>query len=275
MRAQPLYGALLLGVLVVGAAGGAATADVSAQAHGGPAASDEPADISAVKDKLIVLGDGKKHYLALLPSTDMEAPFFYGNGKAFYAQRVFGGGGEGKEGEMPKAIDKVFWEPRSHQGHAYFNYRDGKYSIGCDKRETVFTPLPDGEMKTMISAAKFYKPHWKYRAYALARDNKGVYYYVDRVREPESSMSFRLWAGPRGAMKPQKMVNVVSDSEGDIFATKSGELRLVLDKHETTWIKNEQKTKLVFLPVEENHVLIYTDLGVYTGEPLGTPCDDL
>ena len=29
------------------------------------------------------------------------------------------------------------------------------------------------------------------------------------------------------------------------------------------------------VPVEDNHVLIYTDLGVYTGEPLGTPCDDL
>jgi hypothetical protein len=27
------------------------------------------------------------------------------------------------------------------------------------------------------------------------------------------------------------------------------------------------------LPVEDNVALIYADLGVYTGQPLGTPCD--
>ena len=29
------------------------------------------------------------------------------------------------------------------------------------------------------------------------------------------------------------------------------------------------------LPREDNHVLIYQDLGVYEGQRLGTPCDDL
>ncbi|MGZ3440551.1 MAG: hypothetical protein ACXVDD_13605, partial [Polyangia bacterium] len=87
--------------------------------------------------------------------------------------------------------------------------------------------------------------------------------------------NFRLWAGMKGAMKLQKMTNVVSDSEGDIFSTKTGSLRLILDKHETTWVANEKKTKLVFLDPADNHIMIYTDLGVYTGEPLGTPCDDL
>ena len=29
------------------------------------------------------------------------------------------------------------------------------------------------------------------------------------------------------------------------------------------------------LPIDDNAVMIYTDLGVYTGQPLGTPCDDL
>ena len=96
------------------------------------------------------------------------------------------------------------------------------------------------------------------------------------MREPEDTKNFRLCAGIKGAMKLQKMTNVVSDSEGDIFSTKTGSLRLVLDKHETIWVQSEKKTKLVFLdPVEDNHVMIYTDLGVYTGEPLGTPCDDL
>jgi hypothetical protein len=28
-------------------------------------------------------------------------------------------------------------------------------------------------------------------------------------------------------------------------------------------------------PIEDNRVFIYTDLGVYAGQRLGTPCDDL
>ena len=60
-----------------------------------------------------------------------------------------------------------------------------------------------------------------------------------------------------------------------IFATKGGELRLVLDKHQLLWVEHKMEKKLVALPVEDNAVLIYTELGVYAGEPLGTPCDDL
>jgi hypothetical protein len=32
---------------------------------------------------------------------------------------------------------------------------------------------------------------------------------------------------------------------------------------------------LISLPLDDNRVLIYTDLGVYAGQRLGTPCDDL
>ena len=116
---------------------------------------------------------------------------------------------------------------------------------------------------------------WKTQGYALARDDKGTYYYVDRMREPEGNKNFRVFIGQRGAMKPAKMKNIVSDSEGDIFYTKKGELRLVLDKSEQTWAKGKKQTKLTVLPVEDNVVLIYSELGVYTGQSLGTPCDDI
>jgi hypothetical protein len=237
-----------------------------------------PADISAIKDKITAWTDGKKHYLALAMTTDSDSPVFWSaDGKTFYQLRVFGGGSEGDDKDL-RRLDRVFWEPRvqaAYQGG--FDYRqDGKkLTVQCADRKTELKKLPDAEAKALVDGGKFYKARWNRYAYALARDNTGKYYFVDNQREPEHSKNFRLWAGPKGAMKPQKMVNVVSDSEGDIFATKSGELRLVLDKHETTWIQSEKKTKLVYLPVEDNHIMIYTDLGVYTGEPLGTPCDDL
>ena len=126
----------------------------------------------------------------------------------------------------------------------------------------------------MLGTARFHPPRWKYRAYALARDDAGTYYYVDRRRE-EGSMEFRLYTGQRGSMKPLKMTNLVSDSEGDIFSTRSGELRLVLDKKQSAWVEKGKKRELKSLPVEDNVQLIYSDLGVYSGQPLGTPCDVL
>ncbi|HWE27483.1 MAG TPA: hypothetical protein VHB97_05740 [Polyangia bacterium] len=240
----------------------------------------QPADISDVKDKLTVWTDGKKHYLALALTTDTDKPVFWSaDGKSFYTMRVIGGGSEGDDAHLIK-LDRVFWEPRVDAPYkASYDYKkDDKgadFQIQCSERHTKLTQLAPAEASALVAAAKFYKSRWNHFAYSLARDNTGRYYYVDNVREPEHAKNFRLWAGMKGAMKLLKMTNVVSDSEGDIFSTKTGSLRLILDKHETTWVQNEKKIKLVFLEPSDNHIMIYTDLGVYTGEPLGTPCDDL
>jgi len=254
----------------------------SAVAATPPKETPQPADISAIKDKLAVWTDGKKHYFSLVMSSDTDTGVFWSaDGKDFYALRIIGGGSEGDDKDLKK-LDRVFWEPRVDAPYkASFNYKQGEkgaapdMDIQCSERHTKLTRLPAAEASALIGSAKFYKPRWNHYAYSLARDNTGRYYYVDNVREPEHAKNFRLWAGMKGAMKQQKMTNVVSDSEGDIFSTKTGSLRLILDKHETTWMQNQKKTKLVFLEPSDNHIMIYTDLGVYTGEPLGTPCDDL
>jgi hypothetical protein len=236
------------------------------------AAPAEPAvDISDVKDKLQVLGDGKQHYVVVDPWGDTYKHLYYGDGKQFHAQRVGGGGREGNE-----AWSRVFWEPRANapwQGS--IGLRKGTHTVQCGDRATELKPVEGAEKDKLLADAKFFGPLWQYRAYALARDNKGTYYYVDRPREPENNKAFRLYAGPRGNLKPLKMTNVVSDSQGDIFTTKKGELRLVLDKKESVWFAGKSETKLVSLPIDDNRIMIYTDLGVYAGQRLGTPCDDL
>jgi hypothetical protein len=229
-----------------------------------------PVDLGADKEKLVILSDGKQHFVAVVPFGETDR-LYYGDGKVFWGQRVFGGGSSGTE-----SFDRVFWEPRvDAPWKGSIDLKDGKYSLQCDDRKTNLVPLPDAERAKVLAEARFFAPRWKYRAYALARDNSGKYFYVDRVREPPQSKSFRLFVGPKGNVKLQKMINVVSDSEGDIFATKTGSLRLILDKHETTWVAGKKKTPLVSLPVTENTTLIYGDLGAYTGQRLGTPCDDL
>ena len=228
----------------------------------------KPLDIKPVKDKLLVLGDAKKHYVVINPTEISDEFFFYGDGKTFWGQRTHGGG---RDGDI--SFSRNFWEPRTRDGG--FDFRDGKYSVSCGERKSELKPVSDAEKKKILDGAKFLAPRWTHRAYALARDNTGVYFFVDKLREPEDSKVFRVWSGMKGAMKLQKLTNIVSDSEGDIFATKTGSLRVVLDKGESLWVAGEKEQKLIVLSVEDNAAMIYSDLGVYTGLPLGTPCDDL
>ena len=158
---------------------------------------------------------------------------------------------------------------------AEFRLRDRKYTLTCEKREIDFKPVPEAESRQIIAGARFHRPRWKRQSYWLARDERGNYYYVDRLRDPPGNTAFRLWVGPKGALKPLKMTNIVSDSKGDIFSTKGGELRLVSNAVDGKWIKGKETQKLTVVPIEDNHVLVYSDLGVYDGEKLGTPCDDL
>jgi hypothetical protein len=259
-----MLGGMVRALLFVLLLPAAARADATAVAS-------DAVDVAAVKSKLKLVSDGKGHYVALVPFEISDEFMFWGDGKTFWQLRTYGGGAEGT-----KSFDRVFWEPRVVQGYkAQFAFRDGKYQVQCDKRVTELKPVAEAESASLLDKARFVRPRWNHRAYALARDDQGNYFYVDKVREPEELKSFRLYAGPKGRMKLQKMINVVSDSEGDIFATRTGELRLVLGRSESFWVHGKSKQKLTLVPVEDNHVMIYTDLGVYTGEPLGTPCDDL
>ena len=234
----------------------------------GPPAPDDRVDISSVRESLRVLDDGHEHFLVLVPFGDMYEHFYWGDGKDFWAIQVFGGMSSGEE-----SFDRSFWDPRiRNRSQASFSFRNGKYTLQCAERETTFRPSDPKRAEEILKSGTFHSQRWKRRAYALARDNGGTYFYVDRPRKDET-MDFRLWSGPRGAMKSLRMTNVVSDSAGDVFATKGGDLKLVLGKNEASWVQGKKAKDLILLPLAENAQLIYGDLGVYTGQPLGTPCD--
>jgi hypothetical protein len=227
-------------------------------------------DITPVKAKVHVLTDGKGHYVVINPAEISDEFFFYGDGKTMWGQRTFGGGRNGD------SFSRNFWDPRMRsRGNASFDYnQDKKYLVYCGDRKTELKPVADADKKQLLDGAKFLGPRWTHQAYALARDNTGKYFYVDQLRDSDVKV-FRVWSGQKGAMKLQKLTNIVSDSEGDIFATKTGSLRVVLDKQESMWAQGKKQQKLLMLPIEDNAAMIYGDLGVYTGQPLGTPCDDL
>jgi hypothetical protein len=116
------------------------------------------------------------------------------------------------------------------------------------------------------------------RPYLLGRDDSGVYYYVDVIAKQYGGKGFRVFVGKKGAMKEMPLTDVASDSAGDVFATKSGDLRLVGGRggagdRKVTWIRGGKRTEVIWLDLDVNSRLIFRDLGIY--KFTGTICDNI
>lgn len=244
-----------------------------AQAPASPPGPSSPGKLEPERDKLRLLTDGKSHYVAVRPFTSEDHTLFYGDGKRFFSVPM-----QSRSSQGDTAFLITFVDPRYFIEFRYaadVQLRDGKYTVSCGSHTVPMTLVDAATAKPLLDKATFEPSPRQWSAYALGRDQTGTYYYVDHGRTPETTKRFRLFIGPKGNMKQQKMTNVVSDSEGDIFATKTGSMRLILDKKESSWTALKKTTPLRIIPVEDNLGMIYNELGVYEGERLGTPCDDL
>ncbi|XXF79943.1 hypothetical protein P2318_09395 [Myxococcaceae bacterium GXIMD 01537] len=229
-----------------------------------------------------VCADGKGHYVALTPrDEDHDPQLYYGDEKQLVEAPRSGGYISATSFLDPRFFNKT--ANPSFRGldmrvfsHLNLDAKEKKCSLQCGEREVALTLLDGEKARDVLRKASYAPNPQKYAPYALLRDSRGNYYYVDRGIDAAESKSFRVFIGPRGDLKAQKMTNVVSDSEGEIFSTKKGDLRLVIDRQlNPAWIEKSKKPlELRSVPVNENLPLIYNELGVYTGARLGTPCDD-
>ncbi len=230
----------------------------------------KPMKIDDIVGDLAVLHDGKGHFFAVVNVFGTKKRWaFYGTQKKLYFQRVTSTGGNKKR----KTRYYHFFAPRESHSNLKLG-ADGKWLVTCGTRKTALTQAATPLARKVLDNAKFVERYWKRKPYALARDEWGNYYYVDRLQKQWGGKAFRLWVGQRGNMKRQRMTNIVSDSVGDIFSTRKGTLRLILNKKDATWINNKKRSSLTFVPLWPNVKLIYAELGVYPGR-MGNPCDDL
>lgn len=238
---------------------------------------------AADRAKMAVCTDGKSHYVAIAPHERVTHQLYYGDGKNLSLVLSDAGG-------MMPGTD--FFEPRYVNPTANDNFRgldmrvfssvdyDADHqtcALRCGTRKVDLKLLPAADGKKLATGAAFHKSPRTREAYALARDDHGTYYYVDHGNTAETKNSFRVYVGKKGALKLQKMKDIASDSEGEVYSTVTGDLRLITSrqKQEFTWIQGGKETHLVALPIQQNAELIYTTLGVYTGQRFGTPCDDM
>lgn len=231
-----------------------------------------PVDVSAWK--LSVATDGKKHYIAWDVQKLYDGALFYGDATTLYQVPVKGGGSDGTSSSAS------FWDPRILNGGYAKSVFDGPKTIAvtcsAEDKYVTFTALPDEEAQKVLEGAKILSRRFLRMPDRLMRDDKANYYFIDRVRSTDGSRrDFRLFIGQRGKLKLQPLKDIVDDSEGMIFSTKTGQLRLVTGR-EQKWVQGKKESKLIDVPLDDgrNARMVYLDLGVYDGQPLGTPCDD-
>jgi hypothetical protein len=257
-------------------AGGAARGDAAPDKK--PAAGGT-IDLAPVRDHLDVYRDDSgNYYISPRPhegDEDRDKYVFFGDGKTMYQQTIVGSGSDANGYEWN------VWSPRViHMSQATLALLHDKPYVECKADEhRPLTVVPADQAKTIIDHAKFLPVFWQRSAVLLARDEDGVYYYVDHLTDARGGKDYKVYVGPKGAMKEVPMTNIVSDSAGQIFATKRGELRIVVsntddtgDNQKVTWRKGTTRTELVRLELWPNRYLIYRELGIYG--KLGIVCED-
>jgi hypothetical protein len=236
----------------------------------------KPIDIKPVIDKLDVFKDELgSYYVSPRPDAmtgeDAQAWVFFGDGKTFYQQRIIG-----SSLQSGQHYEWYLWAPRAKgMQAAMLELETGKLAIECRHKDgkRPLTQLTAAEAHTVLAKAAFYPPLWQRQSHVLLRDDDAIYYFVDELRDELGGNGYRVFMGPKGAMKELPMTNVATDSAGEIFATKSGQLKLIAGTDgKAFWIKGGKKTELTRLDPQDNKYLIYRELGIYG--PLGAVCDD-
>jgi hypothetical protein len=256
---------------IIGAAIGCAGLVSTAAAEPAP----RPVDVKAMKAQGVVLQDAQGGVYVVFRGDDPKV--FYGpNAKAVYEQVIIGSSSDG-EGRW----EYNSWAPRVPNGSHLASLerkKDGTFHKGCgDKDETGLIELSGEKAHAVLDKTPFLSMGIVRVPHLLARDDSGVYYYVDRIAKVYGGKGYRVFVGRKGAMKQMPLTDVASDSAGDVFSTRSGDLRLVRNsednKEKLTWVKGARRTELVFLDTDVNSVVIFKDLGLYGF--LGTLCDDV
>jgi len=225
-----------------------------------------PADKKVESTRLVFATDGKGRYFAADPQSLYD--LFSGQKGELALQRVFGGGSDGKGG-----FSQSFWDPRA-KGNASLERKDGKFTLTCGEKSVALKPVGAAETKRLIKSVKLRDTLWQRQGHGLARDEDGVYYYVDRAREKDTT-DYRVYVGVRGKVTGYPAELLVSDAAGELWSFGGSKL-MISERSQTAEVRTgESVRKLIHLQTGDHAHFIYTQLGAYKAEPLGTACDGL
>lgn len=233
---------------------------------------DIPLD-QTLPDDLVFLKDAAGNVVAFGAKDKGSDVFLAGSEGALWQQRV---GSSSSNGDTSFSVG--FWDPRYDRPS--FNMKDGLFELVCGKKTVSLERVGVAESKKLRGRTRVFAPRWQRYPVVLARDNRGTYYYVDRVRDDEKRTGevedYRLFIGRKGRMDHVPLEDAIVDQAGAVFLTESG--RLVFeyvnrDEKTVRWFVGEQETELVDVSIFSAAKMIYTRLGPYRDQPMGTACD--
>lgn len=232
-------------------------------------------DIATLKPDMIVLQDAKRGTYVVHNPGKSGARAWYGTGKILYEQIMTGRSANGDGWTLNT------WAPRlAEMRPGYITYSpDGSYLKACNgSDDAALTQITGDKAKAILDKYQFLSPAMTRVPHLFARDDRGIYYYADRLSKLHGGKGFRVFVGKKGAMKQLALTDVASDGGGEVFSTKTGDLRLVKTTSngsviETVWIKGEKRTELLKLDLDINSPIIFSELGIY--KFTGTICDNV
>jgi len=239
----------------------------------------KPVEIKAFRDKLIVLSDAMGGLYLVLPGDDPRVWFAAADGQPFYEQVRVGRFANKSTGVWSYEA----WTPRlaNVQSGSIRHEHDDSFVKRCGNEHRIdLARVPTAKGKAILDKAKVFSTAMLRAPHLLARDDTGTYYYVDAYRKQYGGQGYRVFVGRKGAMKQLPLRDVASDTGGEVYSTRTGNLRLVTKNSEdgsvsfqqAVWIRGQRRTQLITLDVDANSEVIFKELGVYRF--LGTICDD-
>ncbi|MEM6733494.1 MAG: hypothetical protein AAF658_18185 [Myxococcota bacterium] len=232
---------------------------------------DTPLD-TTLPAKMVFLKDDAGNILAYDVKEKARGVLLAGTTKALWKQRV---AGSSSSGESKFSVS--FWDPRFKQRS--FQFKDGKYELICGKKSIPFSPLSEAEAKKLRGEARVFNPRWHRYPVVLARDNRGTYYFVDQVRNEDEITyeveDYRLFVGRKGRVELLDLEDAIVDRAGQVFLTKRGRLVVEFNGKEkkVQWFIGDNVVELVDVELWSAAKMVYTRLGSYAGQPIGTACD--
>ena len=252
-------------------------AGTTAQQAAGANWADEPIakeHLDEVRPKLKLARDKRGRYLAYVPQAEWGIALLAGDSKTFYVQHI------GFRTSNATTFDYRFFEPRARGLGGGTNLtleRDQVLRLTCGMDVAVFEPVPEAEAKKILDAARLLRPRWRRTPVALAKDEgSGTYYYVDiGGNEKGVPKDVRMHVGKAGHFEVSPVTSATHELRSAVYTTEAGHLKVTgFGKNaKAEWVAGGKHTPLKWMPHDENVRFIYTELGVYAGEKLGTACD--
>lgn len=253
----------------------------------------EPEEVR--RDDVQVVHDGKGHYIAFTPHRlvqtadgkrhESSAQLYVGDRKHFWLVPTV------RHAKDDGSVDfdyqfEDFRFPSTPTGRGYgeqfFERTGNTFKVRCGGEERSFLPASEKDRAAIAGTAVFTLHPPGRIPYALLRDDGGNYYYIDRSPDVSRPYDRILFMGRRGRMAKVALKDVLIDDIGELYVGRKGTLRLDLGREpRAIWKTKKGDTELTIVGVgilelyarDGLKKLVYTELGVFLGKKIGTPCD--